>query len=88
MNEKEWIEKLRSEGFKDLKTETHELYTEFPEHTHEKPAIYVVLEGSLTVTDELGSRTAKKGDWLNIAAGATHTAKCGWQTCTLITGHR
>lgn len=88
MNEQEWIEKLSSEGFTDLETHTHELYTEFPEHTHEKPAIYVVLEGSLTVTDELGSRTAKKGDWFNIAAGATHTAKCGWQTCTLITGHR
>lgn len=88
MNEKEWIEKLKGEGFKNIKTETHELYTEFPEHVHETPAIYVVLEGSLTLTDAFESRTAKKGDWFNVPAGAVHTVKCGWQTCVFITGHK
>lgn len=88
MNQEQWITKLTSEGYKNVNVQTHEPYTEFAEHTHEHAGIHVILEGQMTFTDSIGSRTVKKGDWFNIPRGATHTAKCGYEGCTFIVGEK
>lgn len=88
MTKEEWLEKLKAEGFGDIRIQEFRPDMEFPEHRHEKLTAHVMLAGELTTTDPTGSRTVKPGDRFDVSAGTTHNAKCGPEGCTFIVGEK
>lgn len=86
MNEQEWMEKLKSEGYKGLKVFANEPNALFGEHTHHVPTVHVILSGELIVRESGAEKVMKKGERFEFAAGTTHTAQCGLAGCTMIVG--
>ncbi|HYF10213.1 MAG TPA: cupin domain-containing protein [Candidatus Paceibacterota bacterium] len=86
MNEKDWVAELEREGYTQVAVCANGPDTDFGEHTHEEHTIHVILEGELTLTDETGSETLKRGQRFEIPAGTKHHAKCGPDGCTFVVG--
>lgn len=86
MTEQEWIEKLREEGYIDLRSV--ELAPNFNpgEHDHEKATVHVVLKGQLTIKVAKGEQTYNEGDRVDFPAGTVHKAAFGPDGCTMIVG--
>jgi quercetin dioxygenase-like cupin family protein len=85
MSEKEWLEKLRSEGVSDVNIVTMEP-GEKPEHTHDQITIHVILEGDLTVINKDGTKVYKPQDYIEFPAGTTHSVRFGEKGLTMIVG--
>ncbi|MEX0621487.1 MAG: cupin domain-containing protein [Candidatus Woykebacteria bacterium] len=85
MTEKEWLEKLRQEGYTNLEVRTIEP-GEDPEHTHELQTVNVILTGELTIIDEKGTKTFGPGERVETPAGTSHRAKGGNTPGTMIVG--
>lgn len=74
MNEQEWMEKLKQEGFTDI--ETRPIPTgDFPEHTHDQHTVHVILDGELTIVASEDTRVFRAGDRVEFPAGTTHKSK-------------
>jgi quercetin dioxygenase-like cupin family protein len=86
MNENEWREKLKEEGFSDISIVSFGPDKPLPEHTHEDLTVQVILEGELTLMDQNGSKTMHRGERFESEAGTTHSAKCGPNGCKFIIG--
>lgn len=88
MNEKQWIEQLTKEGYKNVAVCPNGPNTEFPEHTHEQQTAHVILTGELMLVGKDGMKTMKLGERFDIPAGTTHTATCGPDGCTFVVGFK
>lgn len=44
-------------------------------HTHEKEVFNYVLEGEIEITINGNKKTYKKGEWINITGGDSHSVK-------------
>ena len=87
MTEKEWIKRLQSEGYSDVRVCPIEP-GEDPEHTHDLHTLNVILEGELTITDKSGTKTYRSGDRVETTAGTTHKAKNGPTVGKMIVGYK
>lgn len=88
MNEKEWIAKLKNEGFKDIRVCPVEPTSEFGEHSHDEHTVHVILKGELHVKDKTGKKTMKEGDYFEFPASTTHSTKTGPHGVTFIVAVR
>lgn len=86
MNEQEWIEKLKKEGFKDINVCPNGPNTDFGEHTHHKHTVHVILKGELIILDKGKVTTMKQWDRFEFPAGTKHSTKTGSTGCTFIVG--
>ncbi len=88
MNAEQWVEKLQSEGWKNVSVSNHEPNTVFGVHTHHDPSVHVILQGELTITDQNGVKTVGEGGRIEFPAGTTHNVLCGSNGCTFVVGFR
>jgi quercetin dioxygenase-like cupin family protein len=86
MTQQEWIEKLKKEEYTDVAVHTFPPNMEFPEHTHDKTTLHVILEGTLTSIEKTKTLSFGKGERFEILAGTSHSAKCGSKGCTFVVG--
>jgi len=84
----EIMEQLVKEGFGGVTTYQDAPGFEYSEHTHEKFAVHVILEGSMVLTDKNGTKELKAGERFDIPAGTTHSAKMGPQGCKYVVGEK
>ena len=85
VTEEEWLEKLKEEGFSDLRVVPIDM-GEDPEHVHPFHTVNVILGGELTLTDQNGSTTYGPGDRYETAPGTSHRAKGGPTVGRMIIG--
>lgn len=81
-----WIDQLTKEGFQEIQSHTKPAHTAWPEHTHDKETVHVIIEGELVTNDSSGENVYHAGDRFDVPAGGTHSAKCGPAGCTFIVG--
>jgi quercetin dioxygenase-like cupin family protein len=74
-NEKEWIQKLEDEGFIDVRVCPIPPNQDMPEHRHDQHTVHVIIDGGLTITDTMGTRTFGPGDRIDFPPGTVHKAK-------------
>lgn len=86
MNEKKFLERLRREGFTEVRVCPIEPGTAPGEHTHDQHTVHVILSGELTITDHEGSKTFRPGDRVEFPAGTTHKAQGGTIVGSMIVG--
>ena len=85
MTEQEWLEKLKAEGFSDLRIVPIEM-GEDPEHVHPLHTVNVILSGELTLIDQNGETTYRAGDRYETAPETSHKAKGGPTVGKMIIG--
>lgn len=88
INEQEIKSQLIKEGFGGVFTYQDDPNFEYARHTHEKSAVHVILEGSMTLTDAEGAKELLAGERINIPAGTVHSAKMGPRGCKYIVGEK
>ncbi len=86
MTQDAWMKKLAEEGYHDLNVCEMPADTDFGQHTHDQTTVHVILEGELTMKDEISSVTLQAGDQFEIPAGTSHTATCGARPFKMIVG--
>ncbi|MEW6722847.1 MAG: cupin domain-containing protein [Candidatus Micrarchaeota archaeon] len=74
---KKWMEKLKKEGFSEIRVCPLPPDADAPEHTHDRHTVHVILSGELTITGKSGTKTYKRGDRVEFPAGTTHKARGG-----------
>ena len=86
MNPHQWLDKLKKQGIKDPQVAEIDPNVAPGEHAHDQHTIHVILKGELTITDKTGTKTYKKGDYIEFPAGTTHSVQFGPKGCTMIVG--
>lgn len=87
MQEKDWVQLLKDEGFSDVYIWEDKPGFEYPEHTHEKLAVHVILTGEMELLDAKGGkRRLLAGQRYDIPAGTSHSVKMGPQGCRYVVG--
>jgi len=87
-NEQEIKDQLTKEGFGGIATYQDAPNFEYSEHTHEKFAVHVILEGSMILTDANGTKKLTAGERFDIPAGTMHCAKMGPEGCKYVVGEK
>lgn len=86
LNQQQWIQKLKLEGFKDITVFPFKPNKDFGEHTHDEHTVHVILKGELIMKDKGSVKKFRQGDRIEFPAGTIHSTKCGPQGCTMIVG--
>lgn len=87
MQEKDWVDLLKDEGFSDVYIWEDKPNFEYPEHTHEKLTVHVIISGSMELMDSKGAkRVLKSGQRYDIPAGTSHSAIMGPEGCRYVVG--
>ncbi len=73
-NEQQWMEKLKKDGFTDLRVCPLPPNIDTGKHTHEQHTVHIILDGELTIIDNTGRKTYGNGDRVEFPAGTTHKA--------------
>lgn len=81
MTEQQWIDLLKEEGFQNVYVWEDAPDFEYPDHTHEKKTVHVILRGEMALNDHGKIRILKEGDRFDIKSGTTHSAKMGPLGC-------
>lgn len=82
----QWIEKLKEEGYEDVRVCPLPPNDDFPEHTHDEHTVHVILNGELTITDVSGSRVYKEGERVEFPPGSSHKARGSIDNGKMIVG--
>lgn len=88
MIEQEWKNVLADEGFKEIYVRQDGPNVEYPDHTHQKLTVHVILAGEMTLNDHGKIKNLKAGDRFEIKAGTMHSAKMGASGCKYIVGEK
>ena len=88
MKEDELIEKLESEGFRNVFVHTDPPGAKYPQHTHPTVTAHVVVSGKIEITVGGVSNTFEKGERFDVAAGEIHSAIVGSSGCRYIIGEK
>ena len=72
---KKWMEKLKKDGFSDIRVCPLPPDADTPAHTHDRHTVHIILSGKLTISDGRGTKTYKRGDRVEFPAGTTHKAR-------------
>jgi mannose-6-phosphate isomerase-like protein (cupin superfamily) len=81
MTEEKWVELLKQEGFKNVYIWEDGPNFEYPDHTHEKKTIHVIISGEMFLNDHGKIKKLSVGQRFDIPQGTTHSAKMGPQGC-------
>ena len=89
MNEKDWISKLKLEGFGDIfiwKDNPGEYYSP---HKHDCLSAHIILEGDMTIkTEKEEKRILKAGDRFDVNEGEVHEVWIGKNGSRYIVGRK
>jgi len=88
MNEKEWENKLRAEGFRNVYIWQDGPNVFYPDHTHPRLTAHIILEGAMTATSEGKTETLGTGQRFDVPANTAHSAKMGPQGCRYLIGEK
>ena len=89
MNEKEWIKKLKEEGFNNLFIWTDKPHEYYMPHKHNQLSAHVIIEGGMTVkTKRKGKMVLKEGDRFDVLSGEAHEVWIGKDGCKYIVGRK
>ena len=75
IDKSEWIEKLKREGFSDIRVCPLPPNIDTDEHTHDRHTVHIILSGKLTISDNSGTKIYRPSDRVEFPAGTTHKAK-------------
>lgn len=86
MDEKEWMEKLRQEGFREVYVWDDKPDHEYPNHEHATTTAHVVIRGRMFM--EIGEETKelRAGSRFDIPAHAVHSVRIGPEGCRYVVG--
>ena len=88
MDENQWIEKLKNEGYTKIEKKTFPPNKDFGIHTHDEHTIQVILKGELIIDENGAKREMKEGERVEFSPGTSHSTKCGADGCEFIVGFR
>ncbi len=88
INEREFEDSLREEGFSSIFTHRDHPGAYYPDHTHTEVTAHIVLEGYITVTSGGSTVTYRAGDRFDIPANTIHSAKIGSGGCLYMIGEK
>ena len=86
MTEQQWTELLKQEGFANVYVWEDEANFEYPDHTHEKKTVHIILKGQMELNSKGRIQKLSAGQRLDIPAGTTHSAKMGPEGCRYLAG--
>jgi len=88
MNEKEWEQKLREEGFSNVFVWRDRPDAYYPDHTHAEETAHIILEGEMAITSQGKTQTFKPGERFDVPANTAHSAKIGPAGCKYLIGEK
>lgn len=88
MNEAQFKEQLRQNGYADARVVEFEPHRGGEMHTHEFSAMLLVTSGELTLDYEGGPVTYRPGDWCEVVAGTSHCERTGAGGATALAGRK
>lgn len=88
MNEREFEEQLKGEGFSGIFVHRDSPDAFYPDHTHSGITAHIVLDGEITVTSEGQTKTYSSGERFDVPAGEIHSAQIGPQGCRYMIGEK
>ena len=88
MNEREFEEQLKREGFSGIFVHRDSPGAFYPDHTHSGITAHIVLDGEITVTSEGQTNTFRTGDRFDVPAGEVHSAQIGPDGCLYMIGEK
>lgn len=88
MNEREFEEQLRAEGFSGIFVHRDSPGAFYPDHTHSGITAHIVLDGEITVTSEGQTTTYRPGERFDVPAGEVHSAQIGPGGCRYMIGEK
>lgn len=88
MNEREFEEQLKNEGFSGIFVHRDSPGAYYPDHTHLGITAHIVLDGEITVTSAGQTKTYSPGERFDVPAGEIHSAQIGPQGCRYMIGEK
>jgi quercetin dioxygenase-like cupin family protein len=88
MDQPSFEERLRAEGFPEIRTNRLQPGCHNAEHSHPFEVLALVLEGDITLTVEGNARTYRAGEEFSMKAGCPHVEDVGAQGVTYVVGRR
>ncbi|MBV8776344.1 MAG: cupin domain-containing protein [Alphaproteobacteria bacterium] len=88
MNQAEFEQKCRAEGYGEIVDRRMEAHHFNPEHQHEFDACVLLVDGEMTITRNGKPEVFQAGDMCTLAAGTPHTEKCGPAGAHYLAGRR
>jgi quercetin dioxygenase-like cupin family protein len=86
MDEREWSQKLREEGFSRTYKWEDAPGAFYPEHSHPTATVHVILSGEMTLTIEGNAQSFRTGQRFDVPAHAVHSAVMGPKGCRYLIG--
>ncbi len=88
IDEEEFREQLRRQGFSRVYVWQDAPGAFYPDHTHEGLTAHIILDGEMTLSMRGKSQTYRTGDRCDVPAGAVHTARMGPEGCRYMIGEK
>ena len=88
VNEQEFREQLRRQGFSRVYVWQDDAGTFYPDHTHDGLTAHIILDGEMTLTIRGESKTYQTGDRCDVPADAMHAARIGPEGCRYMIGEK
>jgi quercetin dioxygenase-like cupin family protein len=86
MNEMEFDEALKRDGYTEIQTKTLAARPPNTEHGHDYAVRGLVLEGTFIVSQNGQATTYRQGDIFSVAAGCEHTEEIGAEGARVLIG--
>jgi quercetin dioxygenase-like cupin family protein len=88
INEQEFREQLRRQGFSRVYVWQDGAGAFYPDHTHDGLTAHIILDGEMTLTMRGESKTYRTGDRCDVPADALHAARMGPEGCRYMIGEK
>jgi quercetin dioxygenase-like cupin family protein len=88
IDEKEFREQLRRQGFSRVYVWQDGAGAFYPDHTHDGLTAHMILDGEMTLTMRGESKTYRTGDRCDVPADALHAARMGPEGCRYMIGEK
>ncbi len=88
MNEAQFREQLKEQGYSEAQVLEFEANLDSDMHTHDFSAFALVLSGEFTLVTEDGSVTHQPGEACKLAAGTLHSEQTGASGATILIGKK
>ena len=88
INEQEFREQLRRQGFSRVYVWEDGAGAFYPDHTHDGLTAHIILGGEMTLTMRGESKTYRTGDRCDVPADAMHAARIGPDGCRYMIGEK
>lgn len=88
MNEGEFEQQLKNEGFEKVYVWQDGPGVSYPNHEHSVTAAHIILDGEMTLTVNGNTHILKAGSRFDVLAGTVHEAKMGPNGCKYMIGEK